>query len=109
MTSFVRGRNARRGDRLGDGVAGEMSRAGTVELDVGTGDARAPDVDRVRGIGHQCHVAAIEDREAEVAMPFLRAHRRDDLLIGIETDVRSDARTRRHACCRSGSRPRPGW
>ena len=55
--------------------------------DVGAGDDRAVDVDRVRGIGHQHRVAALEAGEHQVREAFLRADGDDRLGVRVELDA----------------------
>ena len=54
--------------------------------DVGARDDRAVDVDRVRRIGHEHRVAALEAREHQVREPFLRADGDDRLRVRVELD-----------------------
>ena len=55
--------------------------------DVGAGDDRAVDVDRIARVRHQHRVAAAERGEREVRDPFLRADRDDRLGLRIELDA----------------------
>ena len=55
--------------------------------DVGAGDHRAVDVDRVARVRHQHRVAAAERGEREVRDAFLRADRDDRLGVGVELDA----------------------
>ena len=54
--------------------------------DVGTGDHRTPDVDRVARVGHQHRVAAVECRKHQVREAFLRADRDDRFVVGVDVD-----------------------
>ena len=55
--------------------------------DVGAGDDRAVDVDRIARVGHQHRVAAVERREHQVRDALLRADRDDRLGVRIELDA----------------------
>ena len=55
--------------------------------DVGAGDDRAVDVDRVRRVGHQHRVAALEAGEHQVREALLRADGDDRLGVRVELDA----------------------
>ena len=55
--------------------------------DVGAGDHRAPDVDRVARVGHQHRVAALQRGEHQVGKAFLGADGDDRLAVGIDVDL----------------------
>ena len=55
--------------------------------DVGAGDDRTVDVDRIAGVGHEHGVAAAERREHQMRDALLRADGDDGFAIGIELDA----------------------
>jgi hypothetical protein len=76
---------------LADGALelGEEIHAGrhAHRADIGAGDDRAVDVDRIRRIGHEHRVAALQAREHQVREAFLRADRDDGLAVHVELDA----------------------
>lgn len=54
--------------------------------DVGAGDDRAVDVDRVAGVGHQHGIATVQGGQHQVRQAFLGADGDDGFGIGIELD-----------------------
>ena len=81
----------RLGDQLADRALGLVeeihARRHAHRADVGAGDDRAVDVDRVARVGHQHRVAAVERREHQVREAFLRADGDDRLAVHVEVDV----------------------
>ncbi len=79
------------GDELADralGLGEEVhARRHAHRADVGAGDDRPVDVDRVARIGNQHRVAAVERGEHEVREAFLGADRDDRLAVHVEIDV----------------------
>ena len=55
--------------------------------DVGPGNDRAIDMDRIARIGHQDRVAAIQRRQHQVGQAFLRSDGDDCLAVGVEVDA----------------------
>jgi hypothetical protein len=81
----------RLGDELGDRALelGEEVDSGrhAHRADIGAGDDRAVDVDRVGGVGHQHRIAALEAGEHQVGEPLLRTDGDDRLALVIELDA----------------------
>jgi hypothetical protein len=68
------------GEEVTPGVDGNVA-------DVGAGDHRPVDVDRVARIGHQQRVAAVQRGQREVGDALLRADGDDGLAFRVEVDV----------------------
>ena len=56
-------------------------------MDLATGELGAGLVDGVARVGHEGHVAGVQDGEGEVRQPFLGADQRQDLAVGVEVDA----------------------
>ncbi len=80
----LRERLADRALELGEEV---HARRHAHRADVGAGDDRAVDVDRIARVGHQHRVAALERGEHQVREAFLRADRDDRLAVGVDLDL----------------------